>query len=44
MGIAVEPFVPNRPLPREIAYKPLDLTPFANRGFADPVGDDGQGG
>jgi len=44
LGIAIEPYAPTRALPREIAYKPLDLTSLANRGFADAKGDDGQGG
>jgi hypothetical protein len=44
LGIAIEPYTPTRALPPEIAYKPLDLTALANRGFADEKGDDGQGG
>ncbi len=44
LGIAIEPYAPTRTLPREIAYKPLDLTPLANRGFLDEKGEDGQGG
>jgi hypothetical protein len=44
LDVAVEPYVPSRELPAYVAYKPLDLTKLANRGFADQVGDDGQGG
>ena len=44
LGVAIEPYTPARALPREIAYKPLDLTSLANRGFIDEKGEDGQGG
>ena len=44
LGVAIEPYAPARALPREIAYKPLDLTSLANRGFIDEKGEDGQGG
>lgn len=44
LGVAIDPYTPTRELPHEIAYKPLDLTPLANRGLADEKGDDGQGG
>jgi hypothetical protein len=44
LGVAIEPYAAPRPLPSTITYKPLDLAAFANRGFADQVGDDGIGG
>ena len=44
LNIAIDPYTPTRALPREIAYKTLDLTSLANRGFADEKGEDGQGG
>lgn len=34
----------SRELPRNITYKPVDLTPFANRALVDEVPDDGKGG
>lgn len=44
LNVAIAPVEPLPSLPPDIAYRPIDLTPYANRGLADDVGDDGQGG
>jgi len=44
MGVELQPFVPTRELPKNIAYQPIDLTPLCNRALADETPDDGVGG
>jgi hypothetical protein len=44
LGVEVAPVAISRQLPKDIAYQPVDLTPFANRALVDDVADDGQGG
>ncbi len=44
LGVNVEPAVSIRELPRNVVYKPVDLSPFANRALADETPDDGAGG
>jgi hypothetical protein len=44
LNVEIEPFAAPPSLPKNVAYKPVDLTALANRGFVDEVGDDGQGG
>lgn len=43
-GVALEPIVPTRELPPNVAYQPVDLTPLCNRALADDTPDDGVGG
>ena len=44
LNVAVAPPAPARTLPADIAYRPVDLTPYANRSLADDVAEDGKGG
>ena len=44
LDVRIAPVVPPRPLPANIAYRTVDITPFANRGLADEVAEDGKGG
>jgi hypothetical protein len=44
LNVNIAPTVPPRPLPANIAYRTIDLTPYANRGLADEVPEDGKGG
>ena len=44
LRVNLAPAVPMRQLPQQVAYRPVDLTPFANRALADEVPDDAQGG
>jgi hypothetical protein len=44
VGVNLEPAIPMRQLPQQVAYQPVDLTPFANRALVDETPDDGQGG
>jgi hypothetical protein len=44
LGIAIAPYTPARELPGQIAYQPIDLKTWANRGLADEVAGDGEGG
>jgi hypothetical protein len=43
-GVELAPVVRPRALPPSVAYKPIDLTPFANRALADDLAEDGMGG
>jgi hypothetical protein len=44
LEVQVLPVVAPRELPQEVAFRPIDLGPFANRALADDVPDDGKGG
>jgi hypothetical protein len=44
LEVRIAPVVPPRPLPANVAYRPIDLTPYANRGLADEQAEDGKGG
>jgi hypothetical protein len=44
VGVELAPVVRLRELPQAVAYKPIDLTPFANRALADDLAEDGMGG
>ena len=44
LGVNVAPAVSIRELPRDITYRPVDLSAFANRSLADETPDDGVGG
>jgi len=44
LNVKVAPYVAPRALPKKIAYRPIDLTPFANRSLRDDVPGDGKGG
>lgn len=44
LEVGMAPYVPQRSLPSDVFYKPLDISVFYNRGFKDDVGDDGKGG
>jgi len=44
LGVSVAPAVSIRELPKNIAYRPVDLSAFANRALADDAPDDGVGG
>jgi hypothetical protein len=44
LGVAISPIVPPREMSPDVAYRPIDLSPYANRAFADDVADDGKGG
>jgi hypothetical protein len=44
LGVNVAPAVSIRELPRNITYRPVDLSAFANRALADETPDDGVGG
>jgi hypothetical protein len=44
LGVGIAPPAPKREMPKNLDYKTIDLTPFANRGLIDDVGEDGKGG
>jgi hypothetical protein len=44
LGVQIAPIAAPRELPKDVTYKPLDLTAFANRTLYDDVADDGKGG
>jgi hypothetical protein len=44
LNVAVAPPTPAKTLPAEIAYRPVDLAPCANRSLGDDVAEDGKGG
>ena len=44
LNVGIAPYVPPRSLPTDVLQKPIDLSPYCNRGFKDDVGDDGKGG
>jgi hypothetical protein len=44
LNVAVAPPTSARTLPADIAYRPVDLTPYANRSLSDDVTEDGKGG
>jgi hypothetical protein len=44
LDVAIAPAIAMRELPKEVDYRTIDLTPFANRAFADDKSDDGIGG
>jgi hypothetical protein len=44
LGVTIAPYAPARELPSQIAYKPIELTAWANRGLADEIAGDGKGG
>ncbi len=44
LDVRIAPVVPPRPLPADVAYRPIDITPYANRGLADEQAEDGKGG
>jgi hypothetical protein len=44
LGVAMAPAVPIRPLPKDLDYRPIDLTPLAGRSLRDEKSDDGEGG
>ena len=44
LNVAVAMPPPPRTLPADIAYRPIDLTPYSNRALANEVADDGKGG
>jgi hypothetical protein len=44
LNIAIAPMPPPPELPKGVAYRPIDLTPYANRGLIDEVAEDGKGG
>ena len=44
LNVAIAPYVPPRGLPKDVVYKPIDMSTVCNRGFKDDVGDDGKGG
>jgi hypothetical protein len=43
LNVAIVPPPPPREMPREVAYRTIDLTPYANRSLADDVAEDGKG-
>jgi hypothetical protein len=43
LNVAIVPPPPPRELPREVAYRTIDLTPYANRSLVDDVAEDGKG-
>jgi hypothetical protein len=44
LGVKMAPAMPKRQLPKEIAYRTINLTQFANRSLADETMEDGVGG
>lgn len=44
LGVGITPPPPPREWPQNLAYRPIDLTPYANRSLIDDVGEDGKGG
>ena len=44
LNVSIAPITPVRELPVDIAYRPIDLAPYANRALADDVAEDGKGG
>ena len=44
LDVAIAPIVPPREMPPDVAYRPIDLSAYANRAFADDAADDGKGG
>ena len=44
LGVQVAPVAVPRQLPKNVDYKIMDLTAFANRALVDDVADDGKGG
>ena len=44
MGAEIKPAVHIRQLPKELDYRPLDLSQFANRSLRDDQAEDGEGG
>jgi hypothetical protein len=40
LGVEVGPFIAPRSLPKGTRYRPIDLTPFANRSLADDIPED----
>jgi beta-galactosidase len=44
LNVGMAPVEPPPELRGEVVYRPVDLTPFANRGLADEVAQDGVGG
>ncbi len=44
LDVSVAPTVTIRELPRNVAYRPVDISAFANRALADETPDDGVGG
>ena len=44
LGVTVAPAVSIRELPPNVAYRPVDISAFANRALADETPDDGVGG
>lgn len=44
LGVRVTPPSPPREWPQNLAYRQIDLTPYANRALKDDAADDGQGG
>ena len=43
-GVRLAPAERMAELPEDIVWQPIDLSPYANMGFADPVENDGKGG
>lgn len=44
LNVALAPTPPPPELPKGVAYRPIDLSPYANRGLIDEVAEDGKGG
>lgn len=44
LGVGITPPPPPREWPSNLAYRPIDLTPFANRSLMDETAEDGKGG
>ena len=44
LDVVIAPITPLRELPSDVTYRPIDLTPCANRSLADEKAEDGKGG
>lgn len=44
LGVKMAPAMPQRQLPKEVDFRTIDLTQFANRSLADEKSEDGEGG
>jgi hypothetical protein len=44
LNVGIAPVTPPRPLPADVSYRPIDLTPYATRSLTDEVAEDSKGG